>query len=231
MAAFAIKAPLVPVPHVAARRAHRGADRRLRGAGGRDPQDGRVRVPALLVRAVPAGVGRPRADLPDPRGDRDHLRRDRRRHADRPEAGHRVLVGRAHGLRRARHLLAHRDRHRRRASFTMLSHPLTTGALFLVRRDALRAPPHATRSARLPRHLEVGADARPRCSSSRCSPASDCPASPASSASSSSLLGTFSSDRPFAIVATIGVILAAVYSLWAFQRAFIGQADRARTPR
>ena len=31
------------------------------------------------------------------------------------------------------------------------------------------------------------------------------------------------SDRPYAIVATFGVILAAVYSLWAFQRAFTGK--------
>jgi NADH-quinone oxidoreductase subunit M len=38
-----------------------------------------------------------------------------------------------------------------------------------------------------------------------------------------SLLGTFIFDRPYAIVATFGVILAAVYSLWAFQRAFTGK--------
>ncbi len=37
---FAIKVPDVPVPHVAARRAHRGADRRL-GAAGRDPPEAR----------------------------------------------------------------------------------------------------------------------------------------------------------------------------------------------
>ena len=38
-----------------------------------------------------------------------------------------------------------------------------------------------------------------------------------------SLLGAFVCDRPYAIVATFGVILAAVYSLWAFQRAFTGK--------
>ena len=36
-----------PVPHVAPRRAHRGADRRLGRAGRRDPEDGRLRRPAL----------------------------------------------------------------------------------------------------------------------------------------------------------------------------------------
>jgi NADH-quinone oxidoreductase subunit M len=38
-----------------------------------------------------------------------------------------------------------------------------------------------------------------------------------------SLLGTFQVERTFAIVATTGVVLAAVYSLWAFQRAFTGK--------
>jgi NADH-quinone oxidoreductase subunit M len=38
-----------------------------------------------------------------------------------------------------------------------------------------------------------------------------------------SLLGAFLYDRPYAIVATFGVIFAAVYSLWAFQRAFTGK--------
>ena len=75
----------VPVPHLAAARAHRSADRGLGGAGRRHPEDGRLRAPAVLVRAVPTGVGRPRADLPHARGDRDHLRGDRRRDADRPQ--------------------------------------------------------------------------------------------------------------------------------------------------
>src|SRR5262249_39409011 len=38
-----------------------------------------------------------------------------------------------------------------------------------------------------------------------------------------SLLGAFIWNRPYAIVATAGVILAAVYALWAFQRAFTGK--------
>jgi NADH-quinone oxidoreductase subunit M len=37
------------------------------------------------------------------------------------------------------------------------------------------------------------------------------------------LLGTFVVHRPYAIVATAGVILAAVYMLWAFQRVFTGE--------
>ncbi|MGH9039364.1 MAG: NADH-quinone oxidoreductase subunit M [Acidimicrobiia bacterium] len=37
------------------------------------------------------------------------------------------------------------------------------------------------------------------------------------------LIGTFVTHRPYAVVATTGVILAAVYLLWAFQRVFTGE--------
>jgi NADH-quinone oxidoreductase subunit M len=37
------------------------------------------------------------------------------------------------------------------------------------------------------------------------------------------LIGTFIIDKPYAIVAAVGVILAAVYLLWAFQRTFMGK--------
>lgn len=40
-----------------------------------------------------------------------------------------------------------------------------------------------------------------------------------------SLLGTFLVHRPYAIVAAVGVILAALYLLWAFQRSFTGVPD------
>jgi NADH-quinone oxidoreductase subunit M len=37
------------------------------------------------------------------------------------------------------------------------------------------------------------------------------------------LLGTFIVDKPYAIISAVGVILAAVYLLWAFQRSFMGE--------
>jgi NADH-quinone oxidoreductase subunit M len=40
-----------------------------------------------------------------------------------------------------------------------------------------------------------------------------------------SLLGAFLTSRWYAVVATTGVILAAVYMLWAVQRAFTGEPD------
>lgn len=37
------------------------------------------------------------------------------------------------------------------------------------------------------------------------------------------LAGTFISERPYAVIAAVGVVLAAVYMLWAFQRVFTGK--------
>jgi NADH-quinone oxidoreductase subunit M len=47
-----------------------------------------------------------------------------------------------------------------------------------------------------------------------------------------SLLGAFLTSRWYAVAATVGVILAAVYLLWAVQRAFMGEPDEsnASTP-
>ncbi len=42
-----------------------------------------------------------------------------------------------------------------------------------------------------------------------------------------SLVGTFVSRRPWAVLGAVGVILAAVYMLWAFQRAFMGKPSAA----
>ena len=38
-------------------------------------------------------------------------------------------------------------------------------------------------------------------------------------------MGTFLVERPYAIISAIGVILAAVYLLWAFQRVFTGEPE------
>ena len=78
------------------------------------------------------------------------------------------------------------------AVFTMLSHPLTTGALFLVV-GMLYERRHTCEISDVPRHLEVGADPRPRCSSSRCSPASACPGFSGFVGEFLVALGTFSS--------------------------------------
>ncbi len=56
----------VPVPHLAPRRARRGADRGQRDPGRRPPEDGDVRVPALLPAALPGREPRLRAARSSP---------------------------------------------------------------------------------------------------------------------------------------------------------------------
>ena len=144
MIAFAIKAPLFPfhtwLPDVHTEAPTAGSV----VLAGVHPEDGRLRVPALLVHALPAGVGRLRAAAARALAVigiiyGSIVARD----ADGPETAHRVLVGRAHGLRRARHLLAHD----RRASTARVVHhaepPAHHRRALPPRRHALRAPPHA----------------------------------------------------------------------------------------
>jgi proton-translocating NADH-quinone oxidoreductase, chain M len=106
------------------------------------------------------------------------------------------------------------------ASFTMVSHPLTTGALFLVvgmlyeRRhtreiDAFggiwKSAPKLTALFLVATFAGIGL-----------------PAFSGFVGEFLSLLGTFAAHRWWAVVATTGVILGAVYMLWMFQRVFTG---------
>jgi NADH-quinone oxidoreductase subunit M len=106
------------------------------------------------------------------------------------------------------------------ASFTMVSHPLTTGALFLVigmlyeRRhtrmiDAFggiwRSAPKLTALFLVAMFAGIGL-----------------PAFSGFVGEFLSLLGTFTVHRWWAVVATTGVILSAVYMLWMYQRVFTG---------
>ena len=106
----------VPVPHLAARRAHRRADRRLGDSGGRAPEDGHVRLPSLQP-ADPARRLAPfRADDGRPVDHRDRVRRAGGAGPERLEAAGGVLVGQPHGAGDARHVRAqsggpHRQHH------------------------------------------------------------------------------------------------------------------------
>jgi NADH-quinone oxidoreductase subunit M len=106
------------------------------------------------------------------------------------------------------------------ATFTMVSHPLTTGSLFLVigmlyeRRhtreiDAFggiwRSAPKLTALFLIATFAGIGL-----------------PAFSGFVGEFFSLLGTFTVHRWWAVVATAGVILGAVYMLWMFQRVFTG---------
>ena len=104
----------VPVPHLAARRPHPGADAGL-GDPGRDPAEARhLRLRPHRHPVPAAGGGEVGAVDRRAGGDRHHLRRARLPRADRHEAADRLLVGGPHGLRHARHLHADDARHQRR---------------------------------------------------------------------------------------------------------------------
>ena len=116
--------------HLAAGRAHRGADRRLGGARG-DPAEARGLRLCSLHAAHPAGR-LARARLADDRAvaRRDRLHRPRDPGADRHEAPHRLFVGLAHGLRHAR--LLHLQRLRVEGGLVqMISHGFVSAAMFL----------------------------------------------------------------------------------------------------
>ena len=97
--------------------------------------------------------------------------------------------------------------------------------------DALRAPPHPG-DRRLPRAPEGGPVLRRRLHRRDAQLHRRCPGSTGSSASSWCCIGSFLTRRWWAVVAATGVILAAVYLLWAYQRVFHGEPDEenAATP-
>jgi NADH-quinone oxidoreductase subunit M len=110
------------------------------------------------------------------------------------------------------------------AVFTMLSHPLTTGALFLLvgmlyeRRHTYqledyggiwRSAPILTAMFLVAMFAGIGL-----------------PGFSGFIGEFLSLAGTFVSRRPWAVAGAVGVILAAVYMLWAFQRVFMGKPSR-----
>jgi NADH-quinone oxidoreductase subunit M len=107
------------------------------------------------------------------------------------------------------------------ALFTMLSHPLTTGSLFLVigflyerrhtreisaYRGIWKSAPVLTAMFLIALFAGIGL-----------------PGFSGFIGEFLVLIGTFIIDKPYAVIGAIGVILAAVYLLWAYQRVFMGE--------
>ena len=103
-------------PHVAAGRACRGTDGRLRDPCRRAPQDGRIRLPALLAADVSGCFGLFRAADLRFVGHCHHLHLARRAGADGYEKAHRLFVDRTYGLRHDRPILDDAAGHRRARS-------------------------------------------------------------------------------------------------------------------
>jgi NADH-quinone oxidoreductase subunit M len=107
------------------------------------------------------------------------------------------------------------------AVFTMLSHPLTTGALFLL--VGMLYERRHTREISAFRGVWKTTPILGGMFLAALFAGVGLPGFSGFIGEFLSLLGTFVFDRPYAIVATFGVIFAAVYSLWAFQRVFTGK--------
>jgi NADH-quinone oxidoreductase subunit M len=107
------------------------------------------------------------------------------------------------------------------AVFTMVSHPLTTGALFLV--VGFLYERRHTRELSAYRGVWKVTPVLGGLFLTAMFAGIGLPGFSGFIGEFLSLLGAFIWDRPYAIVATIGVVLAAVYGLWAFQRAFTGK--------
>ncbi len=123
----------LPAAHLAARRARRGADRRLGHPRRRPPQDGDVRLPPLRAAALPARRRtRRRRCIVGARRGRHRLRRAGRDRAAGPEEAGRVLVGVAPGLRACSGSSRSRRPRSSGSVYQMLNHGLSTGALFLL---------------------------------------------------------------------------------------------------
>ena len=131
----------VPVPHVAARRARRGADGRLDHPGRRAAEDGDLRPGAVRVPAVPRGRAPVGAGPGDARRHRHRLRGARRHGPARHEEAGGVLVGEPPRLRRARHV---RDERQRRAGRRLSDDRARRehGRALPARRHALGSAPH-----------------------------------------------------------------------------------------
>ena len=218
--AFAIKAPLFPFHTWLARRRCRGADRR-RGAAGRRAGQGRhLRADPVLHPAVPecgeepgpagAGVGRDR-----------HLLRGAAGHGPaRPQTIGVLHLGGPLRLHRAGHLRAdHPGRHRCGAVHGQ-PRAFDRGAVLHRRLHGVPARRRATR------RRSAAGERRPRC----------CPRAFLIAGLSSLalpglstfvgeflvLVGTFTRYRALAIVATVGIVLAALYILLMYQRTMQG---------
>ena len=148
---------------------------------------------------------------------------------DRHEATDRVLVGRAHGLRDARHLDAHHARHRRgdlrhgrpRPDHRHVVLPRRLGEGALPHAADQQAQRHAEADAAAgldPRLLRDGV-ARP----ARVSPGSGASSRPSSARTARPTGLSVALFRTLLVIAAVGTVLAAGYLLWLYQRTAFGE--------
>ena len=208
-----------PVPHLAARRRGRGAGRRCRAARRRAGQGGHVRLPALLPAAVPGRV----EVLRDP----DHVlsvigilyaaflaigQRDMKRMVAYTSVAHFGFIGLG--------IFAFTTQGGTGAVLYMVNHGFSTGALFIVVGLLI-----ARGKSRNVDDYGGAAKVTPILAGLFLLAGLSALALPGMSTFVSEflvLVGTFTRYKGFAIVATTGIILAAIYILYLYQRTFQG---------
>ena len=129
-------------PHLVARCARPGADRRLGDPRRRPFEARRLRLHPLLAADVPAGLGRVRAADVRAQRDRGRLHQPGRLGADRHEEADRLFVGRAHGFRHFRPVRDEPAGDRGRGDRDAQPRP-GFGRALPRRRGGLRPPAHA----------------------------------------------------------------------------------------
>jgi NADH-quinone oxidoreductase subunit M len=123
----------VPVPHLAAGRAHRSAHGRLRDPGQRPVEDGDIRIPALLAAAA-AGCGQEPTVVTDDGGALHHRHRVRRAgfaDAEGLEEAGGLFVGEPPGVLHAGHFRAEPGGISG-SIIQQINHGISTGMLFLI---------------------------------------------------------------------------------------------------
>ena len=214
----------VSVPHLAARRARRGADRGLGDSGRRAAEDGHLRSGAIRVSAVSDGRRVLRALPGLPRRRRHHLRRAGRHGAARHEEAGRLFERQPSRVSSCSASPRMNTQGVQGAVYQMLSHGVSTGGLFLIvgmlsdRRHTRLISEFGGLKKVMPRL--VAAFLLITLSSI------GLPGLNGFVGEFLILLGAFTWNPRLAAFAATGVILSATYMLWMFQRVNYGSGRR-----
>ena len=223
--AFAVKVPIFPL-HTWLPDAHTQA-----------PTGGSVILAGVMLKLGTYGLLRfgvylfpeaarwSRSLLADARGDRHHLRRDRGDDAEGPQAAGRLLVGRPPRVHRARHVRHHDASRSRGGVMQNINHGVSTGALFLL--VGMIYERRHTRQISELKGLQKVAPIFAGVFMVVMLSSIGVPGLNGFVGEYLVLIGSFLTARWWAVVAATGVILAALYLLWAYQRVFHGEPDEA----
>ena len=212
----------VPVPHVAARRAHGRAHRRLGDSGGCHAEDGDVRLPPVLA-ADPAGCHAAlRADDGHAVDHRHRLRCAVRDGAAGLEAARGLLERQPHGDGHAR-MFALNPLGITGSIVQQISHGISTGALFLIvgivyeRRHTRQISEYGGLSKVMPVYATIFLIMTMS--------SIGLPALNGFIGELLILQGVFVANKMWAAFAASGVVLGAAYMLWLYQRTMFGKIE------